>query len=190
MGMIMFRCPQTGREISTDWPRLRAVQRSLPPASIICIDTASFCLNPQNVVERKSHERKQHISRGVSRQQDELANDSMECPARSGATREAKGGDSRLEGVGRKTSIRSRRHGRTARQDQKKSRNAASKIQAMRWVPTWSFARTRMRLRLNSSRGIRILRSFPGNPSRSCLFSRYRAPERLRPRIELSINYP
>ena len=49
MGMIMFRCPQTGREISTDWPRLRAVQRSLPPASIICIDTASFCLNPQNV---------------------------------------------------------------------------------------------------------------------------------------------
>jgi hypothetical protein len=30
MGMIMFLCPQTGREISTDWPRLRAVQRSLP----------------------------------------------------------------------------------------------------------------------------------------------------------------
>jgi len=30
---------------------------------------------------------------------------------------------------------------------------------------------------------------FPGNPSRSCPFSRYRAPERLRPRIELSINY-
>ena len=27
MAMIMFRCPQTGREISTDWPRLRAVQR-------------------------------------------------------------------------------------------------------------------------------------------------------------------
>jgi hypothetical protein len=54
---------------------------------------------------------------------------------------------------------------------------------------TWSFARTRMRLRPNSSRGIRILRSFPGKPSRSCPFSRYRAPERLRPRIELSINY-
>src|SRR5215831_13791435 len=71
----------------------------------------------------------------------------------------------------------------------KKSRNAASKIQAMRWVPTWSFARTRMRLRPNSSRGIRILRFFPGKPSRSCPFSRYRAPERLRPRIELSINY-
>src|SRR5947209_12573886 len=78
---------------------LRAAQRSPPPASIICIDTSSFCLNPQNVEERKSHERKQHISRGVSRQQDELANDSMECPARSGATREAKRGDSRLEGV-------------------------------------------------------------------------------------------
>src|SRR5438094_5643044 len=90
-----------------------------PPASIICIDTSSFCLNPQNVEERKSHERKQHISRGVSRQQDEPATDSMECPARSGATREAKRGDSRLEGVGRKTSIRNRRHGRTARQDQK-----------------------------------------------------------------------
>jgi len=57
-----------------------------------CIDTSSFCLNPQNVEERKSHERKQHISRGVSRQQDEPANDSMECPARSGATREAKRG--------------------------------------------------------------------------------------------------
>src|SRR5215471_7984905 len=98
---------------------LRAAQRSPPPASIICIDTSSFCLNPQNVEERKSHERKQHISRGVSRQQDEPANDSMECPARSGATREAKRGDSRLEGVGRKTSIRNRRHGRTARQDQK-----------------------------------------------------------------------
>jgi hypothetical protein len=25
-----------------------------------CIDTSSFCLNPQNVGERKSHERKQH----------------------------------------------------------------------------------------------------------------------------------
>ena len=100
-----------------------------------------------------------------------------------------KEGDSHLEGMGRKTSIRNRRHGWTARQDQKKSRNAASKIQAMRWVPTWSFARTRMRLRLNSSRGILILRSFPGNPSRSCPFSRYRAPERLRPRIKLSINY-
>src|SRR5437660_1921866 len=78
---------------------LRAAQRSPPPASIICIDTSSFCLNPQNVEERKSHERKQHISRGVSRQQDEPATDSMECPARSGATREAKRGDSRLEGV-------------------------------------------------------------------------------------------
>src|SRR6266403_4352423 len=59
----------------------------------------------------------------------------------------------------------------------------------MRGVLTWSFARTRMRLRPTSSRGIRILRFFPGNPSRSCPFSRYRAPERLRPRIELSINY-
>jgi hypothetical protein len=48
---------------------------------------------------------------------------------------------------------------------------------------------TGMRLRPNSSRGIHILRSFPGNPSRSCPFSRYLAPERLRPRIELSINY-
>jgi hypothetical protein len=61
---------------------LRAAQRSPPPASITCIDTSSFCLNPQNVEERKSHERKQHISRGVSRQQDEPATDSMECPAR------------------------------------------------------------------------------------------------------------
>src|SRR2546430_16872536 len=68
----------------------RSLRRSPPPASIICIDTSSFCLNPQNVKERKSHERKQHISRGVSRQQDEPATDSMECPARSGATREAK----------------------------------------------------------------------------------------------------
>src|SRR5947208_16994561 len=92
-------------------PRLRAAQRSPPPASIICIDTSSFCLNPQNVEEKKSHERKQHISRGVSRQQDELANERMEYPARSGATREAKRGDIRLEGVGRKTSIRNRRHG-------------------------------------------------------------------------------
>src|SRR5207237_9987637 len=108
-----------GLEISTDWRRRRAVQRSLQPASITCIDPSSFCLNTQNVGERKSHERKQHISRGVSREQDDPANDSMECPARSGATREAKRGDSRLEGVGRKTSIRSRRHGRTARQDQK-----------------------------------------------------------------------
>src|SRR6516164_1784836 len=98
---------------------LRAAQRSLPPASITCIDTSSFCLSPQNVEERKSHERKQHISHGVSRQQDEPANDSMECPARSGAPREAKRGDSRLEGVGRKISIRNRWHGRTARQDQK-----------------------------------------------------------------------
>ena len=49
---------------------LRAAQRSPPPALIICIDTSSFCLNPQNVEKRKSHERKQHISRGVSRQQD------------------------------------------------------------------------------------------------------------------------
>src|SRR6516165_2324666 len=93
---------------------LRAAQRSPPPASIICIDTSSFCLNPQNVEERKSHERKQQISRGVSRQQDEPANDSMECPSRSRATREAKRGDSGLEGVSRKTSIRNRRHGRTA----------------------------------------------------------------------------
>src|SRR5262249_15021056 len=100
---------------------LRAAQRSPPSASIICIDTSSFCLNPQNVEERKSHERKQHISRGVFGQQDEPANDSMECPARSGATHETKRGDSRLEGVGRKTSIRNRRHGRTGRQDQKVS---------------------------------------------------------------------
>src|SRR6476661_1088972 len=48
------------------WPRLRAAQRSPPPASIICIDTSSFCLNPQNVEGRKSHERKQHISRGAA----------------------------------------------------------------------------------------------------------------------------
>src|SRR5256884_9418051 len=96
---------------------LRAAQRSPPPAAIICIETSSFCLNPQNVEEKKSHERKQHFSRGVSRQQNELANDSMECLARSGATREAKRGDSHLEGVGRKTSIRNRRHGWTARHD-------------------------------------------------------------------------
>src|SRR5262249_17068319 len=69
--------------------------------------------------ERKSHERNQYISRGVSRQQDEPANDSMERPSRSGTACEATRGDSGLEGVGRKTSSRNRRHGRTARQDQK-----------------------------------------------------------------------
>src|SRR6516164_11851027 len=87
--------------------------------SNITFSSPSWLMSPQNVEERKSHERKQHISRGVSRQQDEPANDSMECPARSGAPREAKRGDSRLEGVGRKISIRNRWHGRTARQDQK-----------------------------------------------------------------------
>jgi hypothetical protein len=43
----------------------------------------------------------------------------MECPSRSGATREAKRGDSGLESVDRKTSIRNRCHGRTTRQDKK-----------------------------------------------------------------------
>src|SRR5262245_57029774 len=41
----------------------------------------------------------------------------------------------------------------------------------------------RMRLRPSCSRGIRTLRSFPGNPSRSCPFCRYRAPNRQRPKI-------
>jgi hypothetical protein len=61
----------------------------------------------------------------------------------------------------------------------KKSPNAASKIQAMRWAPIWSFARIRMRLRPSCSRGIRTLRSFPGNPSTSCPFCRYRASNRI-----------
>ena len=55
----------------------------------------------------------------------------------------------------------------------------------MRWAPTWSFARTRMRLRPSSSRGIRTLRSFPGNPSRSCPFSRYRAPNRQQSKLSV-----
>src|SRR5262249_42880084 len=36
--------------------------------------------------ERKSHERNQYISRGVSRQQDEPANDNVERPSRSHST--------------------------------------------------------------------------------------------------------
>src|SRR5262249_59062255 len=71
--------------------------------------------------ERKSHERNQYISRGVSRQQDEPANDSMERPSRSGTACEATRGDSGLEGVGRKTSNPNRPHWPTARPDPKKS---------------------------------------------------------------------
>ena len=42
------QCDCTRRRFSkapSCWPRLRAAQRSPPPASIICIDTSSFCLN-------------------------------------------------------------------------------------------------------------------------------------------------
>src|SRR5262249_49069530 len=133
--------------------------------------------------ERKSHERNQYISRGVSRQQDEPANDSMERPSRSGTACEAKRGGN---GFGRRgpKNIKPQSSAwadRSARP--KKSPNAASKIPAMRWAPTRSFARIRMRLRPSCSRGIRTLQSFPGNPSRSCPFCRFRAPNRQRPKI-------
>ena len=41
------------------------------------------------------------------------------------------------------------------------------------------------RLRPNDSRDIRTLRSFPGNPSRSCPFCRYRAPNQQQSKLSV-----
>src|SRR5262249_42702295 len=98
------------------WPTPRPASGS---TSIDHLPISSL-FEPAKRRRKESHEHEQYISRGVSRQQDEPANDSMECPSRSGTACEATRGDSGLEGVGRKTSSRNRRHGRTARQDQKR----------------------------------------------------------------------
>jgi TetR/AcrR family transcriptional repressor of nem operon len=66
-----------------------------------------------------SHEHRQYISRGVSRQQDQPAHDGMERPPRGGKACKATRGDCGLEGMGRKTPCRDRRNGRTVGEDQK-----------------------------------------------------------------------
>src|SRR5262245_47977235 len=65
----MTRAP---RRPSADWSSTTGLQRRLESQSV--------------KEERKSHERNLYISRGVSRQQDEPANDNVERPSRSHST--------------------------------------------------------------------------------------------------------
>src|SRR6516165_3629390 len=79
---------------------------------------SSFCPSPQNAKERKLHEHQRYVSRCFPWQQNQPKNDGMELPSRSGTAGKGKGGNCRVEGMGRKAPGRDRRHGWTARQDQ------------------------------------------------------------------------